>query len=186
MAEWSKATASKAVIPGDWDRGFESRSLLVLVGIFVKRSAMENSAVDSGSQAGMTRKNQTQKKDQLCAIVPKLWGREEWIVNGEKYCGKKLIFMQGYRFSLHYHKIKEESFYVLSGSVFLELVDQGVRSERILTPGDVVHVKPYVQHRITALTEAELFEFSTHHMDDDSYRLEESCKVDLSTLILPL
>lgn len=28
MAEWSKATASKAVIPGDWDRGFESRSLL--------------------------------------------------------------------------------------------------------------------------------------------------------------
>ena len=28
MAEWLKATASKAVIPGDWDRGFESRSLL--------------------------------------------------------------------------------------------------------------------------------------------------------------
>ena len=28
MAEWSKAVASKAIIPGNWNRGFESHSLL--------------------------------------------------------------------------------------------------------------------------------------------------------------
>lgn len=144
-----------------------------------------SSVTPDSIRGGMTKKNQTQKIEQLCAVVPKLWGREEWIVNNAKYCGKKLIFFKGFRFSLHYHKIKEESFYVLTGTAYLELVDQGVRTERILTSGDVVHVKPYVQHRITALTEAEIMEFSTHHMDDDSYRLEESCKVDLSILKIP-
>lgn len=28
MAEWSKAVDSKSIIPSDWDRGFESPSLL--------------------------------------------------------------------------------------------------------------------------------------------------------------
>lgn len=128
---------------------------------------------------------QVEKNNQLCAVVPKLWGREEWIVNNEKYCGKKLIFWQGYRFSLHYHKIKEESFYLLSGIVLLELIDKGLLTERIMTAGDIAHVKPYVQHRVTALTDAELMEFSTQHLDEDSYRLEESGKVDLSKLVLP-
>ncbi len=125
-------------------------------------------------------------ENQLCAIVPKLWGREEWIVNNEKYCGKKLLFNKGFRLSLHFHKIKEESFYVLTGTIYLEIVDQGIRSQRVMNVGDVVHIKPLVHHRITAITDAEIMEFSTHHMEDDSYRLEESSKIDLSTLILPL
>jgi quercetin dioxygenase-like cupin family protein len=125
-------------------------------------------------------------ENQLCAIVHKLWGREEWIVNNDKYCGKKLLFNKGFRFSLHFHKIKEESFYVLSGTIYLELIDQDVRSERVMNVGDVVHIKPFAHHRITAITDAEVMEFSTHHMEDDSYRLEQSSKVDLTTLILPL
>lgn len=122
---------------------------------------------------------------QLCAVVPKVWGREEWIVNNDKYCGKKLIFLQGYRFSMHYHKIKEETFYVLSGRVFAELIDGGIASQRVMNPGDILHVKPNVLHRVTALSDAELIEFSTHHMDDDSYRVEESGKIDLAALVLP-
>lgn len=129
--------------------------------------------------------SQKAKNNQLCAVVPKLWGREEWIVNNQNYCGKKLIFNKGYRFSLHYHKIKEESFYVLFGSVYLELVTEGIKTERIMTSGDIVHIQPYVLHRITALSNAEIMEFSTHHMDDDSYRIEESCKIDLTCLVLP-
>lgn len=121
-------------------------------------------------------------KGQLCAVVPKLWGREEWIVNNEKYCGKKLIFFQGHRCSLHYHKIKEESFYVLFGRIYLELVDNGKNISRVMEPGDIAHIKTYVQHRITALTDAEVMEFSTFHMDADSYRIEDSGRVDISTL----
>jgi quercetin dioxygenase-like cupin family protein len=124
--------------------------------------------------------------EQFCAVVPKVWGREEWIVNNEKYCGKKLIFNQGFRLSLHYHKVKEESFFVLSGTIYVELIDGDVRVDRILIPGDIVHVKPYVQHRITALTDAEVMEFSTHHMDEDSYRIEVGGPVDLSACSLAL
>lgn len=124
-------------------------------------------------------------QNQLCAIVPKVWGREEWIVNNAKYCGKKLIFLQGHRCSLHYHKIKEESFYILVGRIYLELVEHGQHVARVMEPGDIAHIKPFAQHRITALTDAEVMEFSTFHMEEDSYRIEESGKIDIASLVLP-
>ena len=52
----------------------------------------------------------------LLNIVDKVWGREEWIVNNEKYCGKKLILKKGYSCSMHHHKIKDETFYILSST----------------------------------------------------------------------
>lgn len=136
----------------------------------------------------MTANRSYEKKSelsQLCAVVPKVWGREEWIVNNEKYCGKKLIFLQGHRCSLHYHKIKEESFYILFGQIYLELIEQGRHIARVMVPGDIAHIKPYAQHRITALTDAEVMEFSTFHMEEDSYRIEESGKIDVASLVLP-
>jgi hypothetical protein len=41
-------------------------------------------------------------------VVPKSWGEEHWIVNGE-YCGKKLVLKKGHRCSLHYHKVKDST-----------------------------------------------------------------------------
>ena len=35
------------------------------------------------------------KKDQLVNFVEKVWGHEEWIVNNELYCGKKLFVKKG-------------------------------------------------------------------------------------------
>ena len=50
-------------------------------------------------------------------IVPKAWGEEIWIHNDEEYCGKLLRFHKaGSRFSMHYHIIKKESWYVGKGS----------------------------------------------------------------------
>ena len=37
-------------------------------------------------------------------------------------------------------------------------------------------------HRITALETAEVFEFSTFHMEEDSYRRTDSGKADLKTM----
>ena len=122
------------------------------------------------------------KSDQLCCVVEKLWGWEEWIVNNEKYCGKKLVFKQGYRCSLHFHKIKEESFYVLAGTIYLELESNGNKTARIMHAGDVEHISIGVIHRITALTDAEVMEFSTQHFDEDSHRVEVASKVDEVTL----
>ena len=55
-------------------------------------------------------------------IHPKAWGEEHWIVNKE-YCGKKLVLKAGHRCSVHYHKIKDEVFYVTSGLVLMEVGD---------------------------------------------------------------
>jgi rfaE bifunctional protein kinase chain/domain len=102
-------------------------------------------------------------------IVPKVWGHEEWIVNSE-YCGKKLVLEEGYCCSLHYHKIKDETFYIASGRVGFQLNDEHF----ILNPGDSLLITPGTKHRFYGLQRSEIFEFSTHHMEDDSYRDEES------------
>jgi quercetin dioxygenase-like cupin family protein len=113
-------------------------------------------------------------------IVPKVWGSEEWIVNRD-YCGKKLTLNKGFRCSMHYHKNKDETFYILSGKVLLEIGMQ----KNIMLPGDSMLIKPGQKHRFTGLENSEIMEFSTHHEDSDSYRDEVSGKVDLDKLELP-
>lgn len=106
-------------------------------------------------------------------VHQKVWGEEHWIVNKE-YCGKKLILKKGFQCSLHYHKEKDETFYVESGRVKFELVD----SVRELLPGDSVYVPPLAHHRFTGLEDSEIFEFSTTHKEEDSYRIEPSRAVN--------
>lgn len=124
----------------------------------------------------------TVKVDQLVNFVRKEWGHEEWIVNNLKYCGKKLVIKQGYRFSMHYHKAKEETFYILSGKVLAETEFEGKKDSKLMTPGDVMHIKPFMWHRITGIVDSEIIEFSTFHMDEDSYRRTKSEKIDLKEL----
>ena len=52
-------------------------------------------------------------------FVSKGWGYEKWIANGPEYCGKLLHFNLGKRCSWHYHKIKDETFYIQSGELLL-------------------------------------------------------------------
>ena len=114
--------------------------------------------------------------------VPKVWGSEEWIVNYD-YCGKKLILKRGFRCSMHYHKKKDETFYIYKGKVLMEANNK----KRIMKEGDSIRITPGVKHRFTGLEDSEIIEFSTHHEDSDSYREEGmlSGKVDLSKLELP-
>ena len=105
----------------------------------------------------------------MSKIVPKVWGEEHWLVNRE-YCGKRLLLKEGFRCSRHFHKIKHETFYLLSGRVLLELGEETM----LLEPGAVVEITPGAVHRFTGLAASEIIEFSTHHMDEDSYRETES------------
>ncbi len=116
--------------------------------------------------------------------VPKVWGKELWIANTKKYCGKKLLLKKGYRCSIHHHKLKDETFYIQSGKVLMEYGKKG-EEKQILKAGDAVHITQLLWHRFTGLEDAEIFEFSTQHFDEDSYRAEDSGKVDLKTLKLP-
>jgi quercetin dioxygenase-like cupin family protein len=125
------------------------------------------------------------KLNQLVNYVEKAWGHEEWIVNNSKYCGKKLVVKKGFRCSMHQHKVKDETFYVLLGEILLETEYKGYKENRIMTAGDVAHVKIGMWHRFTSLQDiSEIIEFSTFHMDSDSYRREIGGKVNLSELQL--
>jgi len=114
-------------------------------------------------------------------FVPKGWGFEKWIVNCEEYCGKLLYFVKGKRCSWHYHKLKDEVFYVQSGKIKVRYSDGDViyehgilvAEERILGPGDNFHVYRGLRHQMIALEDTELFEFSTQHFDTDSYRIKK-------------
>ena len=122
------------------------------------------------------------KKDQLVHFAEKVWGHEEWIVNNEKYCGKKLAIKKGFRCSMHQHKIKDETFYCALGKILLESEWDGEKKVQIMTPGDIFHVKIGMWHRFTGIVNSEIIEFSTFHMDEDSIRREPSGVVDLKEL----
>ena len=106
--------------------------------------------------------------------VTKGWGYEKWIVNKPDYCGKLLFFEKGKKCSYHYHKLKDETFYLQSGKILLRYGDHDVLAasvELILNPGDKFYVYPGLRHQMIALEDSELFEFSTEHFDEDSYRI---------------
>jgi len=48
-------------------------------------------------------------------IVPKPWGREDWLVVGRRIAMKRLVVHAGKRFSLQYHERKEEAWLFVRG-----------------------------------------------------------------------
>ena len=107
-------------------------------------------------------------------IVSKGWGFEKWIVNCEEYCGKLLYFVKGKRCSWHYHVLKDEVFYVQSGKLLVKYSDRddlNAAQEVVLEAGDNFHVYRGLRHQMFALKDTELFEFSTQHFEEDSYRI---------------
>jgi mannose-6-phosphate isomerase-like protein (cupin superfamily) len=107
-------------------------------------------------------------------VEPKGWGREVWIANNTQYCGKILEIRKGKRCSLHFHKVKTESFYLRSGHLRLrvkESASAAVVREFDLYQGECMDVSPGLVHQMEALEDSELFEFSTQHFESDSYRI---------------
>ena len=148
------------------------------------------------------------KQDLRRTFVPKGWGYEDWIVNKPQYCGKLLFFKKHRGCSWHYHKQKDETFYVQSGKLLVIYSNQdcsgtgkllvadtelgeefpvvhwdwvqptsmmdlevNTASFTVLGPGDEFHVAPGLRHAMYALEDTEMFEFSTQHFDEDSFRV---------------
>ncbi len=109
-------------------------------------------------------------------IEPKGWGREVWIANNPLYCGKILEIQKGRKCSLHFHKLKTESFYLRQGRLIVR-VSKSANDAQIeefeLRAGQCMDVPAGLVHQMEALEDSELFEFSTQHFDDDSYRLQK-------------
>ena len=108
-------------------------------------------------------------------FVSKGWGYEKWIANSPSYCGKLLFIAKGKKCSWHYHKLKDEVFYVQSGAIELSYgwnEDKKLSETVTLIEGDKFHVPTGLKHQMFALKDTELFEFSTQHFDSDSNRIE--------------
>jgi len=116
----------------------------------------------------------TLNKTPEMTFVRKGWGYEKWVVNKSEYCGKLLFFLRGKQCSWHYHKLKDEVFYLQSGKLLVKFSDQDditKAEELILNAGENFYIYRGLRHQMIALQDSELFEFSTEHFDSDSYRI---------------
>ena len=115
--------------------------------------------------------------------VDKAWGHELWVYNDEEYCGKLLVFEDTYqKFSMHYHMIKKESWYVQQGKFKFDWIDTETATlhTNVLDVGDSVTIERGQPHQLTALKPNSIvFEVSTEHFDEDSYRIYKDTPNDL-------
>jgi len=115
--------------------------------------------------------------------VEKSWGHELWIHNDNQYCGKLLVFTNsGNKFSMHYHMLKNETWYVQEGAFQFDWIDteSAERCYTQLQKGDVVYIEKGLPHQLTALIDNSIvFEVSTEHFDADSYRIYRNGPQDL-------
>ena len=104
----------------------------------------------------------------------KAWGYELWIINNEKYCGKLLIFKKDKSFSMHYHLLKDEAWYISKGKFEYTYIDTETAKHHkiVVKEGDCIHLMPGQPHQMLAIEEGScIFEVSTQHFDSDSYRI---------------
>jgi mannose-6-phosphate isomerase-like protein (cupin superfamily) len=99
--------------------------------------------------------------------VDKPWGYELIWADTELYVGKILHVNAGEALSIQMHRVKDETLHLLSGRIRLwagtsidELVDVD------LGPGESFRVRPGTIHRVEAVTDADVLEASTPHLDD--------------------
>jgi mannose-6-phosphate isomerase-like protein (cupin superfamily) len=105
--------------------------------------------------------------------VPKPWGYEIVFAENDRYAGKILHIEPGHQLSLQYHERKDETLYVLSGEVYLQVEVEGELKEMRLAPGDSYRIRPGVRHRMRAESVCELVEASSPELDD-VVRLEDA------------
>lgn len=105
--------------------------------------------------------------------VEKGWGSELIWVTNDKYCSKFLNFNTGARFSMHFHREKTETWYVLSGKFEIETIDTKTAQThtKVVATGCVHHNEPLVPHRIVCLEAGTIIEVSTPDSVEDNYRV---------------
>ncbi len=112
---------------------------------------------------------------QLDGVQEKGWGRELIWATNEKYCGKLMFFdRKGSKFSMHFHREKDESWYVLKGSFMLNIMDcsNAEVSTSVLKTGDTWRNHPMLPHQLVAIEDDSIIiEVSTPDSVEDNYRI---------------
>jgi len=106
--------------------------------------------------------------------VEKGWGHEEIFASTETYCGKLLCFEPGKKFSMHFHRDKDETWYVLEGTFRLDTIDtdDATHFTRYLNPGDSWRNPPLLPHQLHCIQgPGVVVEVSTRDTAEDNYRI---------------
>jgi len=109
----------------------------------------------------------------MSEYVEKPWGSELIWAHTDRYVGKLISVDAGARLSLQYHNRKDESIYILSGTLNLHLeAENGALEVHEMHAGDSARIPTGRAHRFEAVTGARLIEVSTPELDD-VVRLED-------------
>ena len=99
--------------------------------------------------------------------IEKPWGYELIWAETDQYVGKILHVNAGEALSLQYHELKDETLFLLSGTMLLRVGPTvGELEEFTCTEGQAFRVKPRTIHAIEAITDCDVLEASTAHLDD--------------------
>jgi hypothetical protein len=111
----------------------------------------------------------------LEGFVKKGWGYEIIWATNDLYCGKMMMFEKaGAKFSMHFHKEKDETWFVNNGKFIVRWIntETAEMNERVLVEGSTWHNPPLQPHQLEAITAGSMiFEVSTPDSVEDNYRI---------------
>jgi mannose-6-phosphate isomerase-like protein (cupin superfamily) len=109
-------------------------------------------------------------------VVNKKWGNEIRVVDNEdnNYSGKLLNINQNEFTSTHFHSNKHKTFYVLSGTLTIEVIepDTAELMSYDVDSEETFEIEQNVAHRLLAKDGGvTVIEVSTYHNDSDVFRV---------------
>ena len=111
----------------------------------------------------------------LSGAVQKGWGYELIWATTNDCCGKIMFFNKnGNKTSMHFHKEKDETWFVNSGKFKVRYIDtkDSMLYEKELNEGDVWHNPPLMPHQLVAMAdESSITEVSTADSVEDNFRI---------------
>lgn len=99
-------------------------------------------------------------------IVHKPWGHEVIWAHTPHYVGKLLHIKAGHALSLQYHEQKDETLHLLRGELRYRAGTGDAVAEVRLSAGESFRNTPGTIHQMEAVTDCDVLEASTPHLDD--------------------
>ena len=107
--------------------------------------------------------------------VDKGWGYEIIWATNDLYCGKIMVFEKvGSKFSMHFHKEKDETWFVNNGRFLLNYIDTTTAEYKSqeLTEGMTWRNPPLMPHQLVCMEPgSSVTEVSTPDSVEDNYRI---------------
>ena len=98
--------------------------------------------------------------------VAKPWGHETIWARTDAYVGKILHINAGEALSVQYHTVKDETVYLLAGDLIYRVWDGDCPKNVELKIGEAFRITPGTIHQMEAVTDCDVLEVSTPHLDD--------------------